>query len=69
MREAIAELKLALDDDKDGHIHYQIGRLYLKVGDRNSANEAFEISNRLRSEGLNRAAVSMQQTLAGDESQ
>jgi len=68
-QEAIAELKLALSDDKDGHIHYQIGRLYLKVGYRNLADEAFEISNRLRSEGLNRAAVSMKQTSAGDESQ
>jgi tetratricopeptide (TPR) repeat protein len=68
-QEAIAELKLALSDDKDGHIHYQIARLYLKVGDRNSANEAFEISTRLRSEGLNRAAVSMQQTPTEEESQ
>jgi len=61
-QEAIAELKLALEDDKDGHIHYQLARLYLKVGDRDAAKQAFEISNRLRSEGLNRAAVAMQQT-------
>ena len=60
-QEAIAELKLALADDKDGHIHYQLARLYLKVGDRESAKQAFEISNRLRSEGLYRAAVAMQQ--------
>jgi tetratricopeptide (TPR) repeat protein len=61
-QEAIRELKLALADDKDGHIHYQLARLYLKVGDRDAAKQAFEISNRLRSEGLNRAAVAMQQT-------
>ena len=61
-QEAIAELKLALADDNDGHIHYQLARLYLKVGDRDAAKQAFEISNRLRSEGLNRSAVAMQET-------
>ncbi|HEX6805897.1 MAG TPA: tetratricopeptide repeat protein [Terriglobales bacterium] len=61
-QEAIAELKLALPDDKDGHIHYQLARLYLKVGDHDAAKQAFEVSNRLRSEGLDRAAVAMQQT-------
>jgi len=60
-QEAIAELKLALADDKDGHIHYQLARLYLKTGDREAAKQAFETSNRLRSEGLNRAAIAMQQ--------
>jgi len=60
-QQAIAELKLALPDDKDGTLHYQIARLYLKVGDRDSAKKAFEVSKRLRVEGLNRAAVALQQ--------
>ena len=63
-QEAIAELRLALADDKDGHIHYQIARLYLKIGDRDSARQAFEVSDRIRRQGLTRAAVAMQQ---GDE--
>ena len=54
-------MKLGLSDDKDGRLHYQIARLYLKVGDQNSAEKAFEVSERLRSEGLTRAAVAMQQ--------
>jgi len=33
----------------------------LKVGDRDSAKKAFEVSKRLRVEGLNRAAVALQQ--------
>ena len=66
-QEAIAELKLALSDDKDGHIHYQIARLYIKVGNRKAADEAFEMSNRLRSENLDRAAVAMQQPAAGND--
>jgi tetratricopeptide (TPR) repeat protein len=60
-QEAIAELKLALPDDKDGHLHYQIARLYLEVGDRDAAKRAFDVSARIRREGLNRAAVAMQQ--------
>jgi len=67
--QAIAELKLALADDKDGHIHYQIARLYLKVGDRDSAKQAFEVSNQIRRQGLTRAAVSLQQGEYSEESQ
>jgi tetratricopeptide (TPR) repeat protein len=67
--QAISELKLALADDKDGTVHYQIARLYLKVGDRDSAKQAFDVSQRLRSEGLNRATVAMQQGEDDDESQ
>ena len=60
-QEAIAELRLALDSDKDGSLHYQIARLYLKVGDRASANQAFEVSKRLQREGLLRATVAIEQ--------
>jgi len=58
-RDAIAELKLALSEDKDGHLYYQIGRLYLKVGDRRSAEEAFAVSRRLEREGLNKTDVQL----------
>jgi tetratricopeptide (TPR) repeat protein len=60
-QEAISELKMGLADDKDGRLHYQLARLYLKVGDQNSARQAFQASERLRREGLTRAAVAMQQ--------
>lgn len=59
-KEAIAELKLALDHDSDGHIHYQIGRLYLKIGDQQSAQKAFDASARIRNEEMNRAALRFQ---------
>jgi predicted Zn-dependent protease len=68
-QEAIAELKLALASDKDGHIYYQIARLYLKTGDRDSAEKAFQVSEKLRGEGLNRAAVAIQQSQGDSESQ
>ncbi len=60
-QEAIAQLKLAMPDDKDGRLHYQIARLYLKVGDRDSAKLAFAESGRLRRGGLDRAAVAVEQ--------
>jgi len=47
---------MGLADDKDGHIHYQLARLYLKIGDRNSAQKALEASRRLRG-GLTRGAA------------
>jgi len=64
-QQAIAEMTLALSDDWDGRLHYQIARLYLKIGDRNSANKALEASKRLESQGLTSAAVAIEKS-AGD---
>jgi tetratricopeptide (TPR) repeat protein len=68
-QQAITELQMGLADDKDGRLHYQLGRLYLKVGDRDSAKKAFDVSERLRSEGLTRAAVAMRQGENNSDSQ
>jgi len=67
--EAIAELKLGLDSDRDGSLHYQLARLYLKVGDRALANQALEASKRIQREGLVRATVAMEQGTNDTESQ
>jgi tetratricopeptide (TPR) repeat protein len=61
VQQAIAELKLGLASDTDGSLHYQIARLYVKVGDPDSAKQAFEVSKQLHQEGLVRATVAMQQ--------
>ena len=66
-QQAIAELRLGLGDDKDGHLHYQMARLYLKIGDRDAAKHAFEVSARMRREGLTRAAVAIEQ--GGDQAE
>lgn len=60
-QEAIAELKLALASDKDGTLHYQIARLYLRVGDRDAAKQAFETSKQIQQQGLRHASVAMEQ--------
>jgi len=61
IEQAIAELKLGLASDKDGSVHYQIARLYLKVGNSDSAKQAFEVSRQLHQRGLVQATVAMQQ--------
>ncbi len=68
-QEAIAELKLGLDSDRDGSLHYQLARLYLKVGDRASADQALEVSKRIQREGLIHATVAMGQGTNDTESQ
>jgi tetratricopeptide (TPR) repeat protein len=68
-QEAIAELKLALPEDKNGSLYYQIGRLYLKVGDRDSAQGAFVESKRLERQGLSRGATHRGQGESGNDSQ
>ncbi len=45
---AILEYKKGLSTDEDGSVHFQLGRLYQKSGDRNAAEEAFKESKRLR---------------------
>jgi tetratricopeptide (TPR) repeat protein len=67
--QAIAELKLALPEDKDGNLHYQVARLYLKTGDRESAKEAFQVAQRLRDEGSSRTAVALPQVEENAERQ
>ena len=44
---AILEYKAGLSTDEDGRIHFQLGRLYQKSGDKNAAEEAFKESKRL----------------------
>ena len=66
--EALSLAQAALDSDKDGSLHYQIARLYMKVGDRASANQAFEVSQRIQREGLIRATVAMEQGANDTES-
>jgi len=54
-QDAIAELTLGLADDRDGGIHYQLGRLYLKIGDKESAKQALGVSERMQRERLARS--------------
>jgi len=58
--EALSEFKLGVINDDDGSIHYQLGRLYQKLGDREKADEAFQISKQLRERSDDRVNLAPQ---------
>lgn len=62
--EALSEFKLCLANDEDGSIHYMIGRLYAKLGDKSSADEAFRDAKRLRKLADDRTNFTPQQDSA-----
>jgi predicted Zn-dependent protease len=41
-QEAISELKMGLESDQDGGLHYMLARLYRKIGDTADADAALE---------------------------
>ena len=60
--DAIKEYKSGLSIDEDGSLHYQLGRLYQKQGDRNVAQQAFAESQRLRRQWDDRARIALEQS-------
>lgn len=46
--QALTEFTLSQASDEDGSIHYQMGRIYQKLGEKEKAAEAFRVSKRLR---------------------
>ena len=58
---AISEYKEGLSTDEDGSIHYQIGRLYQRSGDKSAAEEALRESKRLRHQWDSRARLTPDQ--------
>jgi tetratricopeptide (TPR) repeat protein len=59
---AIAEYKAGLSTDEDGSIHFQLGRLYQKSGDKIAAEEAFKVSQRIRRQWDDRARIALEQS-------
>ena len=59
---AISEYKAGLSTDEDGSIHFQLGRLYQKSGDKNAADEAFRDSKRLRRQWDELAHIALEQS-------
>ena len=60
--EAISEYKLGSVKDDDGSIHYQLARLYLKVGNRTAAENEIRISQELRKRWDNQAHIDLGQS-------
>jgi tetratricopeptide (TPR) repeat protein len=49
-QEAIAQLKMGLSTDQDGSLHYQLARLYRKIGDIKDANLELEETKKLEAQ-------------------
>jgi tetratricopeptide (TPR) repeat protein len=61
---AIAEYKLGLATDHDGSVHYQLGRLYQRSGDRAAASEAFKEAKHLADRKNDRERIALGQSPA-----
>ena len=58
--QALSEFKLSQLSDDDGSIHYQLGRIYQKLGDKEKAEEAFRVSRQLREQSDDRVNLAPQ---------
>jgi tetratricopeptide (TPR) repeat protein len=58
--QALSDFKLGQVSDDDGSIHYQLGRIYQKLGDKEKAEEAFRVSKRLREQSDDRLDLAPQ---------
>jgi len=60
IQDALRELKLGVDSDQDGSIHYQLARLYGKVGDTADAATAIQQMKALQQKRREGAVIAMQ---------
>jgi tetratricopeptide (TPR) repeat protein len=61
-QDAIRELKLGADSDQDGSIHYQLARLYNKLGDMAAAAAAIQQMKLLQQRRREGAVIAVQET-------
>jgi tetratricopeptide (TPR) repeat protein len=66
---AISEYRLGLSSDQDGGIHYQLSRLYQKVGDKADAEKEIRISQEVRERWDRQARIDLGQSQAQAMSQ
>lgn len=59
---AISEYKLGLSADQDGSIHYQLSRLYQKLGDRANAEKEIRVSQKVRERWDRQARIDLGQS-------
>lgn len=59
--DAISEYKMGLSSDQDGRVHYQLARLYQKIGNITAASREIQLSKQLRQRWDNSAHVAFEQ--------
>jgi tetratricopeptide (TPR) repeat protein len=63
-QDAINDLKLGLASDEDGHVHYQLSRAYLKIGDTKDASAAVEQMKVIQRQNVQRAVSEVEDSAA-----
>lgn len=59
---AISQYRMGLTSDQDGSIHYQLARLYQRIGDKNSAEEEMRLSKQIRGRWDEQAHIDLGQS-------
>jgi hypothetical protein len=59
---AISEYQLGLSADQDGSIHYQLSRLYQRIGDKVDAKREIRISQEVRERWDRQAHIDLGQS-------
>jgi predicted Zn-dependent protease len=67
MEDALHELKLGVDSDQDGSIHYQLARLYGKLGDTADAAAAIQQMKALPQKRREGAVIAVQDSHPADD--
>lgn len=64
--QALEQLKLGLSSDEDGSLHYQIARIYRKMGDAKNAAIAIDEMKVLQQQRRQRAVIALQDAHSSD---
>jgi len=59
-QEAVHEFQMGLSSDDDGTVYYQLARVYLRLGNKDAAQDAIEHSKNLEQKRRERAVVALQ---------
>jgi tetratricopeptide (TPR) repeat protein len=60
VQDAISELRMGLASDEDGSLHYQLARIYLRLGDKAAAENALQVTKELERKRNERAVIAVQ---------
>lgn len=62
IHQAIEELKRGVSSDEDGSYHYQLARLYTKIGDKKNAEIAMEQMKLIEKQSRDQAVIAVQES-------
>jgi len=60
LQDAISEFRMGLASDEDGSLHYQLARIYLRLGNKAAAENALQVTKELERRRSERAVIAVQ---------